>query len=304
MKRLLQATSIAFIACLLGLVGVMVALGLTLIALRAIATTEPTTSNRAKFTSNGHTYYGPDTLVVLRGILIPLLIVLVVALPLSLFARPLLAVVERRKRRPELLQSQQLLPSPSDFLIDVGTISWIIPKSVTWAVIRSRRVLLTFVIGLMFLWSFVDLLYRFYPKPNSPPEWMATECAVGIVPLVLLIAFFILNLFSIVTLNHKGIRVEWTGKPGRRSRGQLGGRRSTVAYQSIIGCSIEPSRLVPGLLGLTFTMQSEKTVWLELPLSADVGAIVQFLSAKGVVCVDWRCSEIVQAFARYSDSAS
>jgi hypothetical protein len=191
-------------------------------------------------------------------------------------------------KRLEQLQAQESPPAQSEFLIDVGSISWIIPKEVKWAVIRSRSVVVTYGIGLLVLWLSVDLTYHLSPEGNSRPEWVATRCTVGVVPLLLFVLFLILSQTSIVTLNHKGIRMELLGKPKRIGDG----RPPSVPYGSITDCRIEPSRLVPRLPCLTFKfpgkLGGEKTARVEMPGSADVGAVLEFLSKKGVACSDRR----------------
>jgi hypothetical protein len=283
MKRLLRALSIAIVVSLLCLVGVIAALYGNHRALRSASTTQPTQRNTAKFTMDDRQYYAPANLVHRRLILGLLFVLLLLILVLLGFTRNVVRIWDARQRRLQFLQTLQIEAPQPDFSIEDGSISWVIPRSVKWSVIRSPRGWLPFLVMLVFGWLVLDIFFRWHPQPNTPADLLAFECMAATSLSYPLIAFILLRWTSIVTLDDAGITFQVAGKTGRRS---------TCPYRSVAGCWIEPSRWVPSLPCVTFKapgrLRAEKTNRLDMPPEADVRAVIQFLATKGVTCADRR----------------
>lgn len=282
MKRLLRALSITIVVSLLCLVAVIVALSRNYRALRSASTTQPTQSNTAKFTMDDRHYYAPANLVHRRLILGLLLVLLLLIVVLLGFTRNVVRIWDKRQRRLQIPQTLQIEPQ-SDFTIEDGSISWVIPRSVKWSVIRSPRGWLPFLVMLVIGWLALDIVFRWHPDPKTPPDLLAFECMAATALCYPLIFFVLLRWTSMVTLDDAGITFQVAGKTGRRS---------TCPYRSVAGCWIEPSRWVPSLPCLTFKapgkLRAEKTNRLEMPAEADTQAVIRFLATKGVTCADRR----------------
>jgi hypothetical protein len=275
MKRLADALSWTLIVCIVCFIGVSIAVVLHRKTVRSLYSVEPTITNTTAITTgDGRTYYAPANLVRRRAVLNATFVVL---LGLSLAVAFALSLVKSIAKRRRLRSIQALRP------VDARSISWIVPMSVTWQVIRSPRGWIPFLLMLVIGYLVLDWAFRTDPRPNIAPDSLAMRCT-GIMALAYpVMAIMLLLQTNRITLDDEGITFQVAGKTGRRS---------TSTYRSIAACWIEPSRWVPSLPCLTFKapgrVRAEKTSRFEMPADADVGAVIQFLATKGVICVDRR----------------
>jgi hypothetical protein len=162
-------------------------------------------------------------------------------------------------------------------------LSWKPPRSVIKAEFLQPKLWIIVVISPVVTFVIFEWMFRRRPPTDiSSPELGAlivAACMFGFLILAQLYLFFMLR--PKVVLTEEAVLVYLLGKNSVPK---------TYAYQSICHCRIEPSRLVPSLLCLAFTISTwwrkEKWIRLELAPEIDPEVVRGILNDNHVECAD------------------